>query len=62
MCVKWCECNRAAFEDVRERCDKLLTIFFDLGVNNNVNVDNLLLRESMDVIGESPPPPRGIGS
>lgn len=45
-------CHRAAFEDVRERCDKLLTIFFDLGVNNNVNVDNLLLRESMDVIGE----------
>eukprot|EP00884_Botryococcus_braunii_P007185 jgi/Botrbrau1/16468/Bobra.0142s0062.1 len=42
---------KAAFEDVRERCDKLLKIFFDLGVDNNVNVDNLLLRESMDVIG-----------
>ncbi len=46
--------SRQAFENVTERCDQLLQIFFDLTTAKNFNIDNLLLRESMDVIGECP--------
>jgi len=44
-------CMKGAFANVRERCASMAGILNALGPANPLNVDDLLLRESMDVIG-----------
>ena len=44
-------CMKSAFAHVVERCQFLASILDDMGEATPVNVDDLLLRESMDVIG-----------
>ncbi len=43
--------RRAAFAHVVERAGKLADILADAGPARPLNVDGLLLRESMDIIG-----------
>lgn len=44
---------RAAFGDVVGRCHELMRYIAEQGPSAVLDVDDLLLRESMDVIGES---------
>ncbi len=44
-------CMKGAFANVRERCASIAGILNLMGADNPINVDDLLLRESMDVIG-----------
>lgn len=49
--------RRAAFREVRERSQQLVAILLEAGPARMHNVDELLLKESMDVIGALPPLP-----
>lgn len=46
--------RRAAFQEVRERSQQLVAILLEAGPARTHNVDELLLKESMDVIGALP--------
>ncbi len=46
--------RRAAFREVRERSRQLVAILLEAGPARMHNVDELLLKESMDVIGALP--------
>ncbi len=45
---------RDAFGAVVERCEMLAGVLKNWGPDRIVNVDDMLLREAMDVIGENP--------
>ena len=49
-----CMLCRGAFAHVVERTEKLVNILVDNTEHVPINMDNLLLRESMDVIGAPP--------